>query len=103
PTPPPPPTTPLFPYTTLFRSYDASELLGRSYLELIRPAARLETRRFYRRQFLERRPNTYYEFPAHGKDGQERWLGQNVQPLWEQDRKSTRLNSSHVAISYAVF
>src|SRR5207253_9647859 len=28
------------------------------------------------------------------------WLGQD---LFYQDRKSTRLNSSHVAISYAVF
>src|SRR5690625_5417613 len=25
------------------------------------------------------------------------------QPVWDRDRKSTRLNSSHVAISYAVF
>src|SRR5690625_2237888 len=30
-------------------------------------------------------------------------FGVSSQPLEEQDRKSTRLNSSHVAISYAVF
>src|SRR5690625_7861151 len=30
-------------------------------------------------------------------------FGHVVIPLYEQDRKSTRLNSSHVAISYAVF
>src|SRR5690625_5629855 len=29
--------------------------------------------------------------------------GRSWQILWEIDRKSTRLNSSHVAISYAVF
>src|SRR5437660_9249081 len=35
----------------------------------------------------------------YGKGRKERWC-----PLWPQtDRKSTRLNSSHVAISYAVF
>src|SRR5690625_6872612 len=26
-----------------------------------------------------------------------------LEPCWVEDRKSTRLNSSHVAISYAVF
>src|SRR5690625_6675058 len=30
-------------------------------------------------------------------------LGHNFETLLIQDRKSTRLNSSHVAISYAVF
>src|SRR5690625_6772414 len=32
-----------------------------------------------------------------------RYLKQGWQLLWDRDRKSTRLNSSHVAISYAVF
>src|SRR5699024_12136346 len=30
-------------------------------------------------------------------------LLQKLQPSYSQDRKSTRLNSSHVSISYAVF
>src|SRR5690625_5590274 len=30
-------------------------------------------------------------------------VGANLQAMLQQDRKSTRLNSSHVAISYAVF
>src|SRR5699024_1281042 len=33
----------------------------------------------------------------------ERWLSVPVSSLWHADRKSTRLNSSHVSISYAVF
>src|SRR5260221_7911878 len=39
----------------------------------------------------------------------ERAFGQGIAPrrsllsAWEQDRKSTRLNSSHTVISYAVF
>src|SRR5690606_39602258 len=31
------------------------------------------------------------------------WEGRRLQAAWPQDRKSTRLNSSHVKISYAVF
>src|SRR5439155_17226713 len=31
------------------------------------------------------------------------WWNAHVLPLTRRDRKSTRLNSSHVAISYAVF
>src|SRR5690625_6862144 len=31
------------------------------------------------------------------------WLGKSYARLLARDRKSTRLNSSHVAISYAVF
>src|SRR5690625_5513508 len=38
-----------------------------------------------------------------GKNGFEAWLSEIGQVLAEIDRKSTRLNSSHVAISYAVF
>src|SRR5699024_11864789 len=36
-------------------------------------------------------------------DRSERWIEQNHKKLMELDRKSTRLNSSHVSISYAVF
>src|SRR5690554_7194263 len=36
-------------------------------------------------------------------DGGEEGVGAGVQPIGEEDRKSTRLNSSHVRISYAVF
>src|SRR5439155_4237565 len=32
-----------------------------------------------------------------------RFAQEGLDSLWEVDRKSTRLNSSHVAISYAVF
>src|SRR5699024_11835245 len=37
------------------------------------------------------------------KERQEEELSQREQALAERDRKSTRLNSSHVSISYAVF
>src|SRR5207253_3815987 len=56
----PPPTSTLFPYTTLFRSHVCQ---------------------------------------VHGARGTK----ECIFGYWDQDRKSTRLNSSHVAISYAVF
>src|SRR4051812_49605901 len=69
-----PPRSTLFPYTTLFRSCDQS-LVQQMQIEIDRLDFQnvIELRDFY--DVLE------------------------VQP----DRKSTRLNSSHMSISYAVF
>src|SRR5699024_12692974 len=88
----PPPASPLFPYTTLFRSADAAPLLGadRDVLQVgigARQAARGGDRLVVGRVDA---PVVAYrlEQPVDGRI---------------QDRKSTRLNSSHVSISYAVF
>src|SRR3712207_7310323 len=87
-----PPRSTLFPYTTLFRSnpiaiyHDPDLAPSHHYLAVYR--------------WLER------GFGAHavvhvGKHGNLEWLpGKN---LGMSDRKSTRLNSSHANISYAVF
>src|SRR5437867_9526722 len=61
----PPPTSTLFPYTTLFRSHVVAEVRGEGAS-----------------------PEEY-----HGL----------VREIVSRDRKSTRLNSSHRTISYAVF
>src|SRR5690349_24208432 len=75
-----PPRSTLFPYTTLFRSQkimDEWRVRGRSHHSVIDPASMLP--------------------PEH-------IVGAWELPKEEQvDRKSTRLNSSHVEISYAVF
>src|SRR5439155_27140568 len=79
---PPPPRSTLFPYTTLFRSLDALERVEGAYSLLItvgRTLYAIVDPRGFRPLVLGR-------------------LGRNP-----RDRKSTRLNSSHVAISYAVF
>src|SRR2546426_4505472 len=70
-----PPRSTLFPYTTLFRSHLA------------------------RRGAVDHRPDLLDE-ALHGVDP-----GHAAQCFVEQvrDRKSTRLNSSHLVISYAVF
>src|SRR5437667_8009892 len=81
-----PPRSTLFPYTTLFRSLAVLLAVG------------------------ARPPIVVHTFHGHVLRGYfgpvrarlfrllERWLAQP-----EEDRKSTRLNSSHITISYAVF
>src|SRR5688572_31636121 len=78
-----PPRSTLFPYTTLFRSESASSDMDTSLAELRSP---LEGRRLdeaLRIRVAE--------------------LGSSARPAITIDRKSTRLNSSHSQISYAVF
>src|SRR5256885_12695786 len=83
-----PPRSTLFPYTTLFRSY---ERLGR-YEEAI---ACLQDSLSIFRELGDR----------HGEAEALRDLGDALRATGRnsEDRKSTRLNSSHLVISYAVF
>src|SRR3712207_7860412 len=80
-----PPRSTLFPYTTLFRSLEQPAVL---VVELHRPVVR--------QRHLADHPQIRAEFDPHHPAGS---IGDRVQ----QDRKSTRLNSSHANISYAVF
>src|SRR3712207_2626754 len=83
-----PPRSTLFPYTTLFRSADAPELPA---VALGRTAHRLPPRLVRPRPFGTGDVDDVAVAERHQVlDG----LG---------DRKSTRLNSSHANISYAVF
>src|SRR5438094_4845496 len=86
-TSPPPPMSTLFPYTTLFRSLGVAnlELLA---LEVDRRARRRQPRRAGR----------------GGRLVALRWAGgEAARCVGQQDRKSTRLNSSHRTMSYADF
>src|SRR5437764_7952757 len=84
----PPPRSTLFPYTTLFRSLADLKRLG----DLLKRAkGRIEYRRLDRISPLA--------VPVLLEIGKERILDGTA----EEDRKSTRLNSSHRCISYAVF
>src|SRR2546427_3737411 len=80
-----PPRSTLFPYTTLFRSVLGADALALGQV---------------RERFGER-PRRGAQPLAQVDDGelQDALLGT---PAW-RDRKSTRLNSSHSQISYAVF
>src|SRR5256885_12541663 len=90
-----PPRSTLFPYTTLFRSRVARLVRGREHLDV---------------EPLEQRPRPELR---RGKPFHDRVVdpprGLAAEPLCDAeqlvqlDRKSTRLNSSHLVISYAVF
>src|SRR5688500_19284778 len=82
-----PPISTRFPYTTLFRSVHGE------LRELEVAINELQQARGFARVGLEREV-------LLGGEGDERRHRARVQRL---DRKSTRLNSSHLVISYAVF
>jgi len=66
--------------------YSEAELLGLSYLEIVRPDQRSAAEQFYKRQLIDNTPSTYYEFSALAKDGTEVSVGQNVQLVTKDGR-----------------
>src|SRR5207253_5720245 len=98
---PPPPPPPLFPYTTLFRSTGATTIIRgcRAWwnsddgYDLINQEVPVTVESSWAMG------NGYAMYgtvnPSQGNG--------NGFKMGSRDRKSTRLNSSHVAISYAVF
>src|SRR3712207_7353584 len=89
-----PPRSTLFPYTTLFRSEDtpppAQPAVMGEYVPSLVPG--LEQRTDVRPLEITQPEGVSFELDGH----ELRWQ------KWS-DRKSTRLNSSHANISYAVF
>ena len=66
--------------------YAESELIGRHFLTLIRRDHQQAADRFYQRQFAERTPTTYLEFPAVTKHDETIWVGQHVQLVYSGER-----------------
>src|SRR5690625_6556456 len=85
---PPPHKSTLFPYTTLFRS---EKIQGVSEVEVM---VNLDSTnvKVYEKNLITGQQTT----DESDKNG-------GTRKVEDRDRKSTRLNSSHVAISYAVF
>src|SRR2546426_6367483 len=87
-----PPRSTLFPYTTLFRSSgkhldEARDLLGEVNVDIL----------------LSRHPSPEKtEYVVKSGDVLAK-ISRKLKTTPELDRKSTRLNSSHLVISYAVF
>src|SRR2546429_1490923 len=96
-----PPRSTLFPYTTLFRSAGVRQSMSRigssadnALAESFNATFKRETLQG-RRAFTDEREARLTSF---------RWLHRyNTVRRHSRDRKSTRLNSSHGYISYAVF
>src|SRR3712207_8319845 len=86
-----PPRSTLFPYTTLFRSRDAR--VDEDVVALD------EAARVARARLDDGRVGDVLEVVALDQDARVHRRGHAV----ARDRKSTRLNSSHANISYAVF
>src|SRR5690242_20824779 len=90
----PPTTSTPFPYTTLFRSDFVDARVGAKAKRV--QIAREPEVPFRRRVLLQ------FHFAAGALERKFRETIVNLRGLAE-DRKSTRLNSSHMSISYAVF
>src|SRR2546430_3174321 len=91
-----PPRSPLFPYTTLFRSDHPDLLVGRDVLGYVG-----EQRRGCRLSFQDHERLRNLTALVVG-NGDHRRVGHGRVGA-QQDRKSTRLNSSHSQISHAGF
>src|SRR2546430_12642647 len=88
-----PPRSTLFPYTTLFRSYK-KDSVGTIRTWTTTSTAKTGTQA------------AYVQFENTPADIAQNWLISPtvaITPTTNIDRKSTRLNSSHSQISYAVF
>src|SRR3712207_8314971 len=96
-----PPRSTLFPYTSLFRSRSGSTLLCQLLDQTGIAGHPEEYFEALRHSGVPRRPHEYFD-PARHHNIIER-LAFREMPDGKEDRKSTRLNSSHANISYAVF
>src|SRR3712207_7816077 len=95
-----PPRSTLFPHTTLFLSHD-HRTHGRGRHQLLSPPLRRGERGASDHRVVEPRQGEVHETLHAGLLGGAHEMGVAV-PV-DGDRKSTRLNSSHANISYAVF
>src|SRR2546426_6797606 len=86
-----PPRSTLFPYTTLFRSPHES---GHDVIRAAQAGIVAGPNARFQREFGAAR--------RRGENGQIAYL-RDSRRRGQRDRKSTRLNSSHLVISYAVF
>src|SRR5690606_42001464 len=86
------PRSTLFPYTTLFRSFKDLE-----YLE-----NKISSYKSLFIEFCQKNKHSFHfeNCEDKGKDAIKHFY---IKLYFNEDRKSTRLNSSHVKISYAVF
>src|SRR5207244_9637442 len=100
---PHPPLSTHFPYTTLFRSVETILEELRVETDLERLALVVDRHRLRRLADIWRLGRESHLSPLEAQPEGSGALRQNADPPnhGEQDRKSTRLNSSHQIISYA--
>jgi PAS domain S-box-containing protein len=69
------------PAAELLLGMPLSDIVGTHFLSFVRPDFHEKITAFYEKQYIQRIPNTYFEYPVMAHDGTTRWLGQNVQLL----------------------
>src|SRR3712207_8511796 len=89
-----PPRSTLFPYTTLFRSIPTEDAMP-----LFKRLALLATAAEAARRYAKSNPDKASKY----LDQAASFVDKQTKGKYSGDRKSTRLNSSHANISYAVF
>src|SRR5258705_2615074 len=92
-----PPRSTLFPYTTLFRSLDSGRAGNVHWSLSLAHAFHEQTDHGYHGALLQ----VPHSYRSRRSDIRDQFARGRHAP--EIDRKSTRLNSSHLGISYAVF
>lgn len=66
--------------------FTQAQLVGKHYLNLVKPDFHEEIETLYKKQFLDKTPGTYFEFPIIIQDGSTKWVGQNVQLMFKDDK-----------------
>src|SRR5690554_7499316 len=89
------PRSTLFPYTTLFRSQDNRNQERKGFVKAGGDERKGKSN--------DSRGEQQSRVPKHDKQNSNQNNNNNNPNQNRKDRKSTRLNSSHVRISYAVF
>jgi PAS domain S-box-containing protein len=69
------------------------ELIGKHFLEFVRGDYKETAVSFYQTQIKEKITTTYFEFPAIFPNGNEAWLGQNVQLIFDESNKIAALQA----------
>src|SRR2546422_7914881 len=92
-----PPRSTLFPYTTLFRSMDSVEAIGLVKIDILAQGGLAAIRDVRKSLGIDLR------LPQQDEPMDDPAVWEMIAGGGARDRKSTRLNSSHGYISYAVF
>ncbi|MGB0429981.1 MAG: PAS domain S-box protein [Bacteroidia bacterium] len=71
--------------------YSQNELLQKTYIDLVKSDFKEQVRSFYKKQHLEKRSKSYFEFPIITKNGDQLWIGQNVQYVFDNNGNITEV------------
>ncbi len=77
--------TSINPAASCMLGYLPNEVVGRRYLEFVRPDFRRRAERIFIVQLLKKTPSVYNEAPILTKDGRELWIGQHVGLIFKND------------------